>query len=79
VRLHLVTPAEYESPAAAVAARLLARVAEDVLLPEAYLAHCAGSHLTFEALQTGLKVSASGFPDVLAQLLPRALSALVGG
>jgi secreted Zn-dependent insulinase-like peptidase len=74
-----VTPASYETPAAAVAARLLARIAEDVLLPNAYLAHSAGTHVAFEALQTGLKVSASGFPDVLAQLLPRALAALVGG
>ncbi|KAI8465691.1 MAG: hypothetical protein J3K34DRAFT_395999 [Monoraphidium minutum] len=115
VTLNLLTPAAYESPAAAVAARLLLRVLEDVLLPEVYVAESAGSSCGFDALQTGacggqggrrvlegvllpeayvaesagsscgfdalqagVKVTLMGYPDVLAELLPRALGALAG-
>ncbi|GBF97149.1 insulin-degrading-like metalloprotease [Raphidocelis subcapitata] len=78
VRLHLVTPSAYETPAAAVATRLLLRIAEDVLLPEAYVADLAGSAAALEALQTGVRVALCGYPDVLPQLLRRALDAIAG-
>jgi len=78
VKLHLVTPAAYESPSAAVATRLLLRIAEDALLPEVYLADLAGTHCSMAAEETGVKLSLCGFPDVLGELLPRVLRALAG-
>jgi secreted Zn-dependent insulinase-like peptidase len=76
--LHLLTPAAYETPAAVVATRLLLRIVEDLLLPDVYVAETAGTHYSLEALQSGVKLAASGFPDVLAELLPRVLGALAG-
>lgn len=78
VKLRLVTPAAYETPAAAAATRLLVRVANDVLLPQAYVASLAGSHASLEAHEDGLTVALEGFPDVLPGLLERALGALCG-
>lgn len=78
MKLHLVTPAAYETPASTMATRLLLRVLEDLLLPDTYLADQAGTHYSFEALQTGVQLSASGYPDVLLELVPRVLAALAG-
>lgn len=46
MKLHLLTPATYESPQACVTARLLVRILRDLLMPAAYHAgvRCALNH-----------------------------------
>lgn len=78
VKLHLQTPFCYSTPAAFAATRLLLRIVEDLLLPEAYTADLAGTRYSLEASETGVKITLNGFTDVLGQLLPRLLTALAG-
>jgi insulysin len=75
-RLRLVTPSTYASgPKSAVSARLLARILTDVLEPELYDAHIAGSSLDLSTELDGLSLTAAGFSVVLPRLLERALKA----
>jgi insulysin len=78
-RLRLVTPATYASgPKSAVAARLLTRVLSDVLEPEVYDAHVAGTAVDVSTELDGMSLTASGFSDVLPRLLERALAVARG-
>ncbi|KAF6262496.1 Metalloenzyme, LuxS/M16 peptidase-like protein [Scenedesmus sp. NREL 46B-D3] len=78
LRLHLVTPAVYASPAATVSTRLLLRVLEDLLLPQAYPAELAGSSYSLDSERGGLLLRLVGFPGVAAQLLRLVLQGLLG-
>lgn len=78
LRLHLVTPATYSSPAATVSTRLLLRVLEDLLLPQAYPAELAGSSYSLDSEQGGLLLRLVGFPGVVQQLLALVLRGLLG-
>jgi secreted Zn-dependent insulinase-like peptidase len=75
-RLRLVTPATYASgPKAAISARLLTRILSDVLEPELYDAHVAGTGVDVSTELDGMSLTASGFSDVVPRLLERALQA----
>jgi insulysin len=76
LRLHLVTPAVYASPAATVSTRLLLRVLEDLLLAQAYPAELAGSSYSLDSEQGGLVLKLVGFPGVVTQLLQLVLQGL---
>ncbi|KAF8073057.1 PXM16 [Scenedesmus sp. PABB004] len=76
LRLHAATPAVYSSPEAAVAARLLVRVLEDVLLPATYPAELAGSEYSLSVEQGGLTLKVTGFLGVAQRLLGMVLDGL---
>jgi hypothetical protein len=78
LRLHIVTPAVYASPAATVSTRLLLRVLEDLLLPQAYPAELAGSSYSLDSEQGGLLLKVVGFPGVVTQLLGLVLQGIMG-
>jgi secreted Zn-dependent insulinase-like peptidase len=78
LKLHIVTPAVYATPAATVSARLLLRVLDDLLLPLAYPAELAGTCYSLSTGQGGLLLKVSGFPGVAQQLLVEVLQALAG-
>ncbi|WIA09303.1 hypothetical protein OEZ85_008710 [Tetradesmus obliquus] len=78
LRLHLVTPAAYASPASTISTRLLLRVLEDLLLPQAYPAELAGSSYSLDSEQGGLLLRLVGFPGVVQQLLGLVLRGLLG-
>jgi insulysin len=78
LRLHLVTPAVYASPAATVSTRMLLRVLDDLLLPVAYPAELAGSSYSLDSEQGGLLLKLTGFPGVMQQLLGLVLQGLLG-
>lgn len=78
IQLHLVTPAVYASPEATGSIRLLVRVLEDLLLPQAYPAELAGSCYSLSSEQGGLQLKLVGFPGVAQQLLDLVVTGLLG-
>ena len=68
----------YATPQAAVSARLLVRVLDDLLLPLAYPAELAGSSYSLSTGQGGLLLKVSGFTGVAQQLLLEVVTALKG-
>lgn len=58
--------------------RLLLRVLEDLLLPQAYPAELAGSSYSLDSERGGLLLRLVGFPGVAAQLLRLVLQGLLG-
>jgi hypothetical protein len=79
LKLHLVTPAVYASPAATVSARLLVAVLQDLLLPLTYPAELAGSYVGLSTGPGGLSLKCAGFQGVAQQLVMEVLRALQGG
>lgn len=61
-----------------MAARLLVRVLEDLLLPTAYPAELAGTCYSLSTGQGGLVLKVTGFQGVAQQLMVAVLTALRG-
>jgi hypothetical protein len=78
LKLHIVTPAVYTTPAATVASRLLVRVLDDLLLPTAYPAELAGTCYSLGTGQGGLVLKVTGFQGVAQTLMGHVLSAMKG-
>lgn len=79
LKLYIVTPAVYTTPAVTVSSRLLVRVLDDLLLPTAYPAELAGTCYSLGTGQGGLVLKVTGFQGVAQQLMGEVLSALKGG
>jgi secreted Zn-dependent insulinase-like peptidase len=61
-----------------VAARLLVRLLEELLLPTTYHADLAGSSYNLVTEQQGLQLGCWGFSEVLLQLLEMVLERMAG-